>query len=475
MMRGQHPVERPVLPPLLEQGIARAPGRGLQIAGDRCGRPQQGVRDARAARTGSPRRRLRPRSPGEGHGRRSPLRPDPETMRSPAAAGPGCRGRPRRPRPAVPVRRRPGLRDPAGTVRYARAMAAGRASCPSSAPARMTETAWSIRRLAARGRLARASVRACGSALADEVAHVRIDLLELAIDAAGLAAAIEPGQRLAEDNRGCPRPARRADCPDNWRGRCAPRSRACCRRDRRGPGGCASSSSSGCPDSGSPPPRAPAAPRRTGACSTADSRHYRLPGRRSAGAAAAPARASSAALPAAGSAGSAGRDWRPRRVGWPVAAAGCSSRVDVGPGGRVAGGPSDLRAGGCGCPGPRPGRSACAAAIRARRPARPDWRARPRSGPGSGGGWTRCPISGAHELRTAVREDDALHGAHFLLESGRPVDRPVRLRCASAGMAVPARRIRPRRWLRMTFPHIPNVPGYNIEGYLSPALSDGNY
>ena len=49
-----------------------------------------------------------------------------------------------------------------------------------------------------RGRSQRASGARLGQPRADVVAHVGIDLGELVIDAAGLGAAVEPGQRLAE-------------------------------------------------------------------------------------------------------------------------------------------------------------------------------------------------------------------------------------------------------------------------------------
>src|SRR4029453_11992642 len=107
--------------------------------------------------------------PGEVHGRPSPLRPGLERIRLPAAAGPGCRGRPRPPRPAVHARRRPGLRDPTGTVRYARAGEAGAPRTPPSAPPPMKETPCRSG-LAARGRLPPRIGPRLRQPLADEVA-----------------------------------------------------------------------------------------------------------------------------------------------------------------------------------------------------------------------------------------------------------------------------------------------------------------
>jgi hypothetical protein len=48
MMSGKDPVERPLAPPALEQLVSGPPRRRLQAAGDRRGRPQDGVRDAQA-------------------------------------------------------------------------------------------------------------------------------------------------------------------------------------------------------------------------------------------------------------------------------------------------------------------------------------------------------------------------------------------------------------------------------------------
>ena len=140
MMRGQHPVERPILSPMLEQGVTRAPSRRLQISGDRRGRPEQGVWNLEPiaqprhecglvrtlrSKTMVDRRRFDPTWKGC----------DCEQQQSQAVRAAGHRRR-----RVVPARRRPGLRDPSESVRYARAMVSGRASRLCSAPARLTET-----------------------------------------------------------------------------------------------------------------------------------------------------------------------------------------------------------------------------------------------------------------------------------------------------------------------------------------------